>query len=97
MRQLTIRGFDAALAERVRQLARSERLSLNRAAVRLLRKGAGLSTRGDRPDVIGDSLDHLAGTWSARDERELLTAVETMAAIDPSLWQPVKRRARGRG
>ena len=63
MHQLTIRGFDDELTDRIRQLARREGISLNRAVLRLLRRGAGLGERDDKPDVVGDSLDHLIGTW----------------------------------
>ena len=44
MNQLTVRGFDDELSDRLRGLARREGISLNQAALRLLRKGAGLPT-----------------------------------------------------
>ena len=42
MKQLTVRGFDDELAEAIRQLARRDGTSLNQAALKLLRRGAGL-------------------------------------------------------
>ena len=42
MNQLTVRGFDDELAERIRRLAKQDGTSLNQAALKLLRKGAGL-------------------------------------------------------
>ena len=42
MKQLTVRGFDDDLERAIRQLARRERISLNQAALKLLRRGAGL-------------------------------------------------------
>ena len=48
MKQLTIRGFDEDLDRAIRQLARRDGISLNRAALKLLRRGAGL------PDGQGD-------------------------------------------
>lgn len=58
MNQLTIRGFDDELANRIRQLASREGSSLNRAVLRLLREGVGLeASKGG--DIVGSSLDHL--------------------------------------
>jgi hypothetical protein len=87
MTQLTIR-FDRALEGRLRALAKRERISLNQAAVRLLRKGAGLE---DAPpaaaDCIGNTLDDLIGTWSADEATELAAAVAIFETIDEELWQ----------
>ena len=49
MNQLTVRGFDDELSAIMRRLAKQEGISLNQAALRLLRKGAGITTaRGIR-------------------------------------------------
>jgi len=86
MNQLTIRGFDQELSDRIRELAEEEHLSLNQAALRLLRRGAGIGRRAER-NVIGDSLDHLAGTWTTREEREFLKAIEPFEVIDRDFWR----------
>ena len=96
-KQLTLRGFDEELATRIRGAARERGVSLNRAALALLRKGAGLGPPGDRGDVVGTALDHLAGTWTAQDEREMHEALRWTEAIDPELWAPSPRSRRGRG
>ncbi len=76
LRQLTIRGFEPEVEAHIRELARRERLSLNQAVMQLLRRGAGVAEAKHREaDCIGTSLDHLAGTWSAKDEREFARAV----------------------
>ncbi len=86
MQQLTIRGFGKELEEKIRNLAKEKDISLNKAAVRLLRRGAGLDDTSAAEEVIGSSLDHLAGTWSA-EEAELMERVEEdFERIDPELW-----------
>jgi hypothetical protein len=85
MRQLTIRGFDEHLEKRLRDLARDRGISLNRAALELMRRGAGPSER-EQPETVGDSLDRFIGVWSAEDEVELLRAVQSLEKIDPGLW-----------
>ncbi len=36
--------------------------------------------------VVGDSLDHLIGSWSREEAAEFLKAVEVFEEIDKSLW-----------
>ena len=86
MKQLTIRGFDEELQHKLQQIARQEGLSLNKAALLLLRRGAGLDRKKDEPEVIGDSLDDFIGSWSAEQEKEFLDAVQTFEKIDDSFW-----------
>ena len=87
MHQLTIRGFDEELAGRIRELASREGISLNRAVLRLLRRGAGLGERNDRPEIVGDSLDHLIGTWTAEEAAEVDRALEDFSRIDEEMWK----------
>lgn len=82
----------------MRALARAEGISLNEAVLRLLRRGAGVHP-GQGADVVGDSLDHLAGTWSDGDLREFTEAVRGTEQVDESFWgipKPSARRRRAR-
>lgn len=85
--QLTIRGFEGELELRLRRLARDRDISLNKAALLLMRRGAGLETREEKPDVVGDSLDHLMGIWSAEEASEFDEATRDFSRIDESLWR----------
>ena len=86
MNQLTVRGFDDELSAAMRGLAKREGISLNQAALRLLRKGAGLTDSKSNPNAIGSSLDDLFGTWS-RDEAERFdNALEVFETVDESAW-----------
>ncbi len=87
MKQLSLRGFDAELEKRIREIARQEGISLNRAVLRLLRKGAGLGKAGKPSDVVGDSLDHLIGKWSLEESREFLKSIGPLEQIDRSFWK----------
>ena len=84
---MTIRGFDEELERRLKNLAREEHISLNRAALTLLRRGAGLVAAGAAPRVIGGALDDFMGDWSEEEEREFLAAVEPMEQIDEEMWK----------
>jgi hypothetical protein len=87
MKQLSLRGFDSELEKRIRELARKEGISLNRATLLLARKGAGLENNGKSANVVGDSLDHLIGKWSAEEGEELLESIKPLEKIDRSLWK----------
>ena len=87
MTQLTIRGFDPRLASEIRKLAKAERISLNRAALRLLARGAGLADRAPAGRTIGDSLDSLIGTWSAAEARKFAGSIRSLEQIDRALWK----------
>ena len=85
MNQLTVRGFDDELAAYIRDLARREDISLNRAVMRLIRRGANL----DRADTgtVGSSLDHLAGTWSVEEADRIDQALKDFSGIDEAMWK----------
>ena len=85
--QLTIRGFDDDLARRIRQLAVQEGISLNRAVLRLLRRGAGLEPGKPGTDIVGSSLDHLIGTWTNEEALEIDHAIQNLSQIDRGMWE----------
>ena len=61
MEQLTLRGFDRDIEKKLQEVAEQHGISLNKAALMLLREGAGLGKGAT--DKVGSSLDHLAGSW----------------------------------
>lgn len=83
--QITLRGIDDVLAKRIRQVAHEEGLSLNRAALRILRRGAGISEDSPRPR-IGTQLDAFFGTWSEKEARDLLESIASCEEIDGDFW-----------
>jgi len=92
-RQLTLRGLPPRVEREIRDLARRERISLNKAASRLLERAATVAggpgeSQEDRPDDrIGGALDHLIGTWSEREAESFLKSIESCEQIDPELWE----------
>ena len=84
---LAMPGTRQDVEREIRNVARRRGISLNRAAIELLRKGAGLAEPGARSDIVGDSLDTLIGKWSERDEREFLEAVAALEQIDRRFWR----------
>ena len=87
MNQLTIRGFDDGLSRQNQQLARHEGISLNRAVLKLLRRGAGLEEGKPDTNIVGSSLDHLIGTWSREEALEMDRALRDLSHIDQGMWE----------
>jgi hypothetical protein len=87
MTHLSLRGFDKELERRLRELARRENVSLNEAALLLLRRGAGLNEADQSSASVGDALDRFIGSWSAADERRLLKSIAACETVDEALWK----------
>lgn len=86
MTQLTIRGFDPELVRRLQMLAEREGLSLNQAALKLMRRGAGLEpTTGSFE--IGNAIEKYSGVWSEAEAREFREATRDFDRIDPDMWR----------
>ena len=85
MNAITVRNLPPAVAKAVKEKARKEKLSLNKAIVRLLEEATGTDT-GKRKAVHHD-LDHLAGTWSETEYQEFMAALGEQRQIDPEMWK----------
>ena len=87
MGQLSLRGFDKHLEQHLRELAKREGISLNKAALILMKKGAGLSDETESSTAIGNALDHFIGSWSEEEERKVLEGIAMFETVDESLWK----------
>lgn len=84
MNAITVRNLPPAVAKAVREKARREKLSLNKAIVRLLEEATGAEpTRR----VLHHELDHLAGSWSEEEYQEFMEALREQRRIDPEMWK----------
>lgn len=81
-KQLSLRGLDPDLEKQIRELARSNQLSLNKATLMILRRGAGLQESRHPASVVGESLDHLIGSWTANEERQFNKAIKVFERVD---------------
>ena len=86
LKELTLRGLDPEIEQRIRDLARRDNISLNQAAISLLRKGAGLSSRAHQ-HVVGDGLDRFFGIWTKEEADHFDEFIKDFEQIDASFWQ----------
>jgi hypothetical protein len=85
--QITVRDLDPELAEALARLAKAEGLSLNKAALKLLARGAGFTAESKPKTVIGNDLDALFGTWTAGEAQAFLESTRTLDDVDEGLWK----------
>ena len=52
-----------------------------------MRRGAGLDRFSPAGSVVGGSLDRFVGSWSDRDEREVLEEISVFEEINRELWR----------
>ena len=83
--QITLRGLSPELEGCIQNLAAEEKISLNKAALKLLAKGAGLTE--EKKTVIGTDLDHLFGTWKASDAEIFLDSITSCEQVDEAFWR----------
>ncbi len=87
MKQLTLRGFDDELEAKLRELASTEHISLNKAALKLLREATGLDPEKSRHNQIGSALDEFIGSWSEAEERNFNDLIQIFEKVDSDLWR----------
>ncbi len=85
--QLSVRFEDRALEKKLRQLADRHGVSLNKAAVLLLRTGAGLQPGGRAEKSIGRALDKYFGVWTEEEAREFDRSMQIFETVDEDLWR----------
>jgi hypothetical protein len=85
MNAITVRNLPAALAKAVKEKARNEKLSLNKAIVKLLQEATGAAE--GKKKVVHHDLDHLAGTWSEAEYQEFMAALREQRQSDCEMWK----------
>lgn len=85
MTQLTLRGFDPELEKRLKEFARRGGTSLNKAALQLMRRGAGLEAATHARPAVGKALARFAGRMSAGEARAINQAIVEARAADLDL------------
>jgi hypothetical protein len=86
MGAITVRNLPPELARLIRQKAKQEGISLNRAVIRLLEEATGLGRQG-RKEVFHDDLDALAGSWTKEDADEFDAFLREHRTIDSEMWK----------
>ncbi len=84
MKSITIRGIDDRLQSELEKRAAKDEKSINKMILSLLKKALGIEDKVKFPTY--NDLDHLAGTWSEKDEKMFNLATEQFNKIDEDIW-----------
>lgn len=84
MTTMTLRGIDDSVATALKEKARREDTSVNAVMLKILKESLGIEKKRS---AVYDDLDHLAGTWSAKDAAEFESATAVFEKVDEDMWK----------
>ncbi len=85
MNAITVRNLPPEVARAVKEKARKEKLSLNKAVLRLLEEATGVDKESKK--VVHDDLDRFFGTWTKEEADAFDEAAREHRRIDPEMWR----------
>ena len=86
MKNISLRGLDEELADRLQKDAQAEGKSVNQLVLETLRRRFGLDKTKRFTRVYHD-LDDLFGKWSREESERIQGSVDEGRRIDGALWQ----------
>jgi hypothetical protein len=84
MNAITVRKLPPEVARAVREKAKREQLSLNKAVVKLLEEATGTAPH---TTVLHRDLDRFFGTWTDDEADAFDEALREQREIDPEMWK----------
>jgi len=85
MKAITVRGVDSEMSIKLKQIAESEKKSVNQLVLDLLKQNMGMQKK-KRYTKIHNDLDDLFGQWSDSEFEEIQGIIEEQRKIDLELW-----------
>jgi hypothetical protein len=81
MRQITIRGIEPEIEQKIRQIAKNNHKSINQVIKEIIQSEF---RKGQSPL---SSLKQLAGGWTAKDASEFSLSIKSCEQIDEDMWK----------
>jgi hypothetical protein len=85
--QITVRGLNPQVMAEIQRVARAKGISLNKAALTVLTRGAGLEEPPDSSRLIGNALNRFVGTWTAKQANDFSRSTRSLEQVDEDLWK----------
>jgi len=83
MNQITVRGIDPEIEQKIRKMARDSRQSINNILVGIIRQ----KFQNKKRSLPAETLKHLAGGWSRQDALTFLNSISHCEQIDQEMWK----------
>ena len=85
MSQITLRGLDAEMEDKIRKMASNSGKSLNRVIIDMIYEHTGFKKKGNKAPA--ESLRNLAGGWNKKDALLFHEAIKSSEQIDEEMWK----------
>jgi hypothetical protein len=85
MSQITLRGLDADMENKIRKMASNSGKSLNRVILDMIYQHTGFKKKGNKAPA--ESLRKLAGGWNEKDALSFHEAIKSSEQIDEDMWK----------
>ena len=83
MNQITVRGIDPEIEQKIRKMARDSRQSINNILVGIIRQ----KFQNKKHSSPAETLKQLAGGWSRQDASTFLNSISSCEQIDQEMWK----------
>ena len=84
--QLTLRDLDPRVLAEIQRLAQAEGLSVNKAAGKILKLGAGIQDAATSRN-IGAAVNRFVGSLSKAEAEKLSHSLHSLEQVDDELWK----------
>ena len=86
MKAITIRGIDSSISSKLKQVAASEKKSVNQLVLDMIKQNIGMQKRRKYTKKYND-LDHLFGKWTDVEFEKIQGIINSQRKIDLELWK----------
>jgi ribosomal protein S24E len=86
MKAITIRGIDSSVSEKLKQVAKNEKKSVNQLVLDMIKQNIGMQKRKKYTKKYND-LDHLFGIWTDDEFNKIQGVIDSQRKIDRELWE----------
>ncbi len=86
MKAITIRGVDASVSSKLKQVAKNENKSVNKLVLDMIKQNIGMQKRKKYTKKYND-LDHLFGKWTDAEFDKVQSIIDSQRKIDKELWE----------
>ena len=86
MKAITIRGIDASVSSKLKQVAKDEKKSVNQLVLDMIKQNIGMQKRKKYTKKYND-LNHLFGKWADAEFDKVQGIIDSQRKIDRELWE----------
>lgn len=86
MKAITIRGIDSSISSKLKQVAASEKKSVNQLVLDMIKQNIGMQKMRKYTKKYND-LDHLFGKWTDVEFEKIQGIINSQRKIDLELWK----------